>query len=139
MISFAATPKKPSKPTKQISTLKRLRDKDESSNKTLPQDLFKFDEKPNYEDVKVAKLEKIQNRKGKIVNSPVIHYCFYCGKGLQKITRHWYKVHKKEKEVNAILAFPLKPKDEKTKFLRCKDIALLKNKGDYKYVFAFLL
>ena len=69
----------------------------------------------------------------------MIHYCFFCGKGQKKITRHWYEMHKEEEEVKAILAFPQKPKDEKTKFLRCKDIALLKNKGDYKYVLAFLL
>ena len=136
ILFFTATPNTSPKKRRKLTKSKKASSQNESQSALKP-DVSNNQSSFEYEDIKVTKLEKIQNRKGRTVNSPVIHYCFFCGKAQHKITRHWYDIHSKMSEVKEILAFPKKPsKDDKdTIALRSKKIQLLKNKGDFRYEF----
>ena len=101
------------------------------------------DEDPEEETFEVVQLEKMTNKNGKVTNTPVFHYCFYCpedAKSKMKITRHWFDCHKNRTEVKEILEIAptkiklkdLDPKEKERQLLRAKNINLLKHKGDYR-------
>lgn len=96
-------------------------------------------------EIQVQKLEKIMGKKGKMINAPVIHCCFFCSKPMQKITRHWFACHKECDEVNEIWKMSkgkkelVKSFDKKTKAIYSRKIALLKYAGDNRYFRLFLL
>ena len=81
---------------------------------------------------KVDKLEKIEDKNGKVKNRPKIHYCYWCKVPKKKITRHWYDCHSDEEKVKQILEISgqKNPTDQKSLLLRSEKIAMLKNEGD---------